>query len=185
VIAAFVISVVHCVVLYRVRVRAPFSRILGAAVAAMSLQWTVARAVATGIVRDRLPFKRTEKGGNAGRRRRDNAAVQETAVGVLLALSSVALVLTNKHEVTELNVFALALAIQSVPFLAATAMELIGRLQVRTLATARPAFAAGRTAEPAARPEAAYVSTFPGLSTPAGSSAAFTARIMESSTSDL
>lgn len=184
-IAAFAISVVHCVVLYRVRVRVPFSRIVGAAIAAMSLQWTVARAVATGVIRDRLPFKRTEKGGHAGRPRREKAATQETVVGVLLALSSLVLVLTNKYEVTELNVFALALAIQSVPFLAATAMELIGRFGVRARPMGRPSPAAGRRVEAEPRAEAAYVTTFPGLSRPAGSRASLTARIMESSTSDL
>ena len=45
ILAAFVVSVAHFVALYRLRVRASLGQMLGAVCAAMSLQWTVARAV--------------------------------------------------------------------------------------------------------------------------------------------
>ena len=63
IIAAFVVSLAHFVALYRLRVRIPPAQMLGAVCAAMSVQWTVARAVGTGAIREHLPFLRTSKGG--------------------------------------------------------------------------------------------------------------------------
>ena len=63
IIASFAVSLVHFVALYRLRVRAGKGQMLGAVFAAMSVQWTVARAVGIGLVKDHLPFVRTAKGG--------------------------------------------------------------------------------------------------------------------------
>ena len=96
----------------------------------MSLQWTVARAVAFGLLKDRLPFFRTEKGGNA-KRTSDNPAFWETILGLALALSAAALIVFNATHVTEMTIFAVTLAIQSVPFLAAAFMVAVERYQDR------------------------------------------------------
>jgi hypothetical protein len=45
------------------RVAVPFGQMMAAVVAAMSVQWTVARAVGYGIWKESLPFMRTAKGG--------------------------------------------------------------------------------------------------------------------------
>ena len=74
VLTAVFVNVVHAVLLYGHRVRIPKHQIAGAAVAAMSLQLTVARAVLEGMIRDGLPFKRTEKGGLATKKRADRPA---------------------------------------------------------------------------------------------------------------
>jgi cellulose synthase/poly-beta-1,6-N-acetylglucosamine synthase-like glycosyltransferase len=126
IVTAFAVNVLHCVLLYGKRVNAPLREIPGAALAAMSLQLTVARAVFAGLVKDRLPFMRTDKGGNA-KRGPENPAKWETVIGVLLFASAVVLELTNEEQVTELTLFAITLAIQSLPYLAATAMMLIER----------------------------------------------------------
>ena len=63
IIASFVVSLVHFVVLYRLRVPVKIGQMLGAMVAAMSVQWTVSRAVANGLITEHLPFARTSKGG--------------------------------------------------------------------------------------------------------------------------
>src|SRR3982075_1679478 len=63
IIAAFVVSLVHFVALYRLRVPVKWGQMLGAMVAAMSVQWTVSRAVANGLITEHLPFARTSKGG--------------------------------------------------------------------------------------------------------------------------
>src|SRR6187401_753603 len=71
ILAAFVVAVLHFVWLYRLRVRITGSQMLGSVFAAMALQWSVARAVGIGIVKDGLPFVRTAKGGpGSGIRRR-------------------------------------------------------------------------------------------------------------------
>jgi exo-beta-1,3-glucanase (GH17 family)/cellulose synthase/poly-beta-1,6-N-acetylglucosamine synthase-like glycosyltransferase len=130
IVTAFVINVLHCVLLYSKRVNVPAKEIPGAAVAAMSVQLTVARAVFAGLVKDSLPFRRTDKGGNA-KRGRENPARWETAIGILLLLAALALHLLNKEQIAEQSLFALTLAIQSLPFLAATMMVLVERYQNR------------------------------------------------------
>ena len=55
IIAAFVVSLLHFLVLYRLRVPVKWGQMLGAMVAAMSVQWTVSRAVANGLITEHLP----------------------------------------------------------------------------------------------------------------------------------
>ena len=131
IVTAFVVNLAHCALLYRVRVKLPAAKIAGAALAAMSLQLTVAGAVLNGLVRDNLPFKRTDKGGNAKRKANDNPVVRESALGLLLLAGAAALALTNEYRVTEIDVFAFALLIQSLPFLAATLMAGIEAWEAR------------------------------------------------------
>ena len=121
ILAAFLIALLHCAVLYARRVDIPFHCVPGAALSAMSLQLTVARAVVVGLISDALPFRRTDKGGNA-KKQIKNPVAWEAVLGVLLALASLVLVLINEEQVTELSLFAATLAVQSVPFLAATVM---------------------------------------------------------------
>src|SRR4029078_2355920 len=61
--ASFAVSVAHFFTLYRLRVRIRPWQLIGSVFAAMSVQWTVARAVGFGLVKDHLPFVRTSKGG--------------------------------------------------------------------------------------------------------------------------
>src|SRR5690606_29813461 len=104
IIASFTVSVVHFLTVYRLRVGASADVLLGAMLAAMSVQWTVARAVATGLIKDRLPFVRTAKG--AARAGSSFPAVGEAVVAMLLILGAVALVATNVKEVREIYIFA-------------------------------------------------------------------------------
>ncbi len=118
ILAAFAVSVGHFVVLYRLRVRASPGEMLGAVCAAMSVQWTVARAVGIGLVRERLPFLRTAKGG-ATRQGPDFPAFWEAVIAGLLLVGAIVLVVTNVKDVREINIFAVVLVVQSLPFLAA------------------------------------------------------------------
>ena len=63
ILAAFMVAVAHFTALYRLRVQVPVVHMLGAVFAAMAMQWTVARAVGSGVLKERLPFLRTAKGG--------------------------------------------------------------------------------------------------------------------------
>jgi hypothetical protein len=103
-------------------------------VAAMSLQLTIAGAVLNGLIRDNLPFKRTDKGGNAKKKSSESPALWETLLGLALLGSAFALYWTNETRILELNVFALTLAIQSLPFLAATLMRAIEKYEGTPLA---------------------------------------------------
>jgi cellulose synthase/poly-beta-1,6-N-acetylglucosamine synthase-like glycosyltransferase/exo-beta-1,3-glucanase (GH17 family) len=121
IIAAFFVSLLHFVMLYRMRVAIPVSQMVGSVFAAMSVQWTVARAVCDGIVKDHLPFARTAKGG-LGLRAREFPAFWEAVLGGLLVLGAAILIATNTQQIREINVFAAVLMIQSLPFLAAVAL---------------------------------------------------------------
>lgn len=132
ILAAFVVSVAHFVALYRLRVRIPTSQMIGAACAAMSVQWTVARAVADGLVKDHLPFVVTAKGGS-GRRGPDFPAFWEAVIGALLVIGAITLYVTNYERVREVNLFALVLAVQSLPFLASVALAVLEASRLNNL----------------------------------------------------
>ncbi len=121
IIAAFLVSVLHFAMLYRLRVAIPAGQMIASVLAAMSVQWTVARAVADGVIKDHLPFARTAKGG-LGRRAREFPAFWEAILGALLVLGAAVLVATNSQDIREINVFAAVLVIQSLPFLAAAGL---------------------------------------------------------------
>lgn len=149
VLTAVLVNIVHAWLLYVRRVRIPKRQIAGAALAAMSLQYTVARAVVEGMIRDGLAFKRTEKGGLVKKKKSDRPAQTETVMGVLLLSGAVWLWLANQFSVYEQTLFAVTVLIQSIPFLCTTAMSLIEEVQNWRAARAAPAISA-RNSSPSA-----------------------------------
>jgi hypothetical protein len=121
ILAAFVVSVLHFTVLYRLRVAIPKKQALGAIFAAMSLQLTVARAVADGVIKDHLPFNRTAK-GNRNRKPVQFDGFWELVLGSLLIIGAITLLATNPLQITEIYIFAVVLVVQSLPFLSAAAL---------------------------------------------------------------
>ena len=124
IIAAFVVSVAHFVTMYQLRVRASAGEMLGAVFAAMAVQWTVARAVAIGLVKERVPFLRTAKGG-LSRKGPDFPAFWEAVIAALLLVGAITLVVTNYKQVHEINIFAWVLVVQSLPFVAAVGLAVL------------------------------------------------------------
>ena len=121
IIAVFVLSIVHFAAGYRLRVPITLGQTIGAMFAAMSVQWTVATAVSDGIIKSRLPFVRTAKGGTA-RRAREFPAFWEGILGTLLIIGAIVLVATNHQRIREIYIFAGVLVLQSLPFLSAVAI---------------------------------------------------------------
>ena len=132
IIASFTVSLMHFVTLYRLRVKTDKIQLAGAVFAAMSVQWTVARAVGLGIINDHLPFVRTSKGGL--RRTADFHAFWEAVLAVLLLAGAVVLVATNVKQIREINIFAIVLVVQSLPFLAAVGLAAIERTRFNDFA---------------------------------------------------
>jgi cellulose synthase/poly-beta-1,6-N-acetylglucosamine synthase-like glycosyltransferase/exo-beta-1,3-glucanase (GH17 family) len=125
IIAAFVVTLLHFLVLYRLRVPVKWGQMLGAMIAAMSVQWTVARAVAQGLITEHLPFARTSKGG-LSRMSIEFQAFWEAVIGVLLLVAAAVLVVTNStNQVREIYIFAGVLVLESLPFLAAVAIAIL------------------------------------------------------------
>jgi cellulose synthase/poly-beta-1,6-N-acetylglucosamine synthase-like glycosyltransferase len=121
IIAVFFLSILHFAAGYRLRVSIPLGQTIGAMFAAMSMQWTVAKAVGDGVIRSRLPFVRTAKGGTA-RRAREFQAFWEAILGGLLIIGALTVIATNHEQIREIYIFAGVLVLQSLPFLAAAAI---------------------------------------------------------------
>jgi cellulose synthase/poly-beta-1,6-N-acetylglucosamine synthase-like glycosyltransferase/exo-beta-1,3-glucanase (GH17 family) len=125
IIAAFVVTLAHFLILYRLRVPVKWGQMLGAMIAAMSVQWTVSRAVANGLITEHLPFARTSKGG-LSRMSIEFQAFWEAVIGVLLLIGAAVLVVTNNtNQVREIYIFAGVLVLESLPFLSAVAIAIL------------------------------------------------------------
>jgi exo-beta-1,3-glucanase (GH17 family)/cellulose synthase/poly-beta-1,6-N-acetylglucosamine synthase-like glycosyltransferase len=134
IIATFVVSLVHFVVLYRLRVPVKWGQMLGAMVTAMSVQWTVSRAVANGLITEHLAFARTSKGGFS-LVSVEFQAFWEAVIGVLLLVGAAVLVVTNSFkEVREIYVFAAVLVLESLPFLSAVAIAILENSRLNSFA---------------------------------------------------
>ncbi len=145
IIASFIVSLVHFVALYRLRVDIKAGQMLGAMIAAMSVQWTVSRAVANGLITEHLPFARTSKGG-LSRMSIEFQAFWEAVIGVLLLAGAAVLIVTNSYkQVHEIYVFAGVLVLQSLPFLAAVAIAILETSRINAFSFWRNS--AVRTAE--------------------------------------
>jgi cellulose synthase/poly-beta-1,6-N-acetylglucosamine synthase-like glycosyltransferase len=158
ILAAFAVSFVHFAALYRLRVAIPPRQLIGAVLTAMSVQWTVARAVSHGVIRDHIAFIRTAKGGR-GKRGPDFPAFWEAVLGGLLLFAAVILVATNYKEVREINIFAAVLVVQSLPFVAAVIVAVIEATKLNDFAYWRGIET--RTAELLLRRRAAAVADAP------------------------
>ena len=145
IIASFIVSLVHFIALYRLRVKIKAGQMLGAMIAAMSVQWTVSRAVTQGLITEHLAFARTSKGG-LSRMSIEFQAFWEAVIGVLLLIGAAVLVVTNGYkQVREIYIFAGVLVLQSLPFLAAVAIALLENSRINSFAFWRNS--AVRTAE--------------------------------------
>jgi hypothetical protein len=119
--------------LYRLRVAIPKKQTFGAVIAAMSLQLTVARAVADGLIKDHLPFARTAK-GNRARRPAQFDGFWELILGSLLIIGALVIVANNPLQITELYLFATVLVVQSLPFLSGALLAAIEGRRVNEFA---------------------------------------------------
>jgi exo-beta-1,3-glucanase (GH17 family)/cellulose synthase/poly-beta-1,6-N-acetylglucosamine synthase-like glycosyltransferase len=126
VLVGFAVYLLHFIGLYAQRVRHAPGVTAGAAIAAMSVQLTVARAVFEGLVKQHMPFIRTAKGG-ASSRGRQFPAFWEGILSALLIGGAVLLHVTNTDEVSEINLFAVVLVVQSLPLMAAVVIASLER----------------------------------------------------------
>lgn len=125
IIGAFIVSLAHFLSMYRARVAIKPGQMLGAMIAAMSVQWTVSRAVAQGLITEHIAFARTSKGG-LSRMSIEFQAFWEAVIGALLLIGAGVLVASNSfRQITEIYIFAGVLVLQSLPFLAAVAIAIL------------------------------------------------------------
>jgi cellulose synthase/poly-beta-1,6-N-acetylglucosamine synthase-like glycosyltransferase/exo-beta-1,3-glucanase (GH17 family) len=133
IIASFVVSLVHFVAMYRLRVPIKWGQMLGAMIAAMSVQWTVSRAVANGLITEHLAFARTSKGGFS-LMSVEFQAFWEAVIGALLLIGAAVLFVTNIKDVREIYIFAAVLVLESLPFLSAVAIAILENSRINSFA---------------------------------------------------
>ena len=132
IIMSFFVSLIHFVAMYRLRVAVKWIQMLTAMIAAMSVQWTVSRAVAQGLITEHLPFARTSKGG-LSRMSIEFQAFWEAVIGVLLLVGAAVLVVTNgTKQIREIYIFAFVLVLESLPFLAAVAIAILEQSRINS-----------------------------------------------------
>ena len=146
IIAAFVVSLVHFVALYRLRVHDQVRPDAGRhGRRHVACNGRCARAVANGLITEHLPFARTSKGG-LSRMSIEFQAFWEAVIGVLLLVGAAVLVATNGFkQVREIYIFAAVLVLQSLPFLSAVAIAILENSRINAFAFWRNS--AVRTAE--------------------------------------
>lgn len=136
IIATFLIYALHFISLYRLRVSTTPVRMVGAAVAASAVQFTVAKAVLDGFRYKDLAFARTAKGGGwLSGAARSFPALPEAIIGSLLLVAGLVLTFTNWHDIREIDLYAFALMVQSLPFIAATLIGLFEPSRLNETAT--------------------------------------------------
>jgi len=134
IIAAFLVSLGHFLIMYRLRVPVKTGQMLGAMIAAMSVQWTVCRAVAQGLITEHLAFARTSKGG-LSRMSIEFQAFWEAVIGVLLLAGAAVLIVTNgPKQIREIYIFAAVLVLESLPFLSAVAIAILESSRINSFA---------------------------------------------------
>src|SRR6202042_3502962 len=124
IIATFTVSVIHFVTLYRLRVRVSPGQMRVSVCPAKPLQPTVAPPPCMVIINESVPFLRTAKGGST-RKGPDFPAFWEAVIAVLLLAGALTLVVTNYKQVHEINLFALVMVVQSLPFIAAVMLATV------------------------------------------------------------
>jgi cellulose synthase/poly-beta-1,6-N-acetylglucosamine synthase-like glycosyltransferase/exo-beta-1,3-glucanase (GH17 family) len=127
ILAAFLVSLIHFVSSYRLRVGVPYRQMIGAMIVFMSVQWTVASAAfQAALPASRNYFHRTRKGSGTivGTR---IMTMPEAVIGGLLVVGSITIFATNFYRFFETDLFAVILLIQSLPFLSAVALVWLER----------------------------------------------------------
>lgn len=134
VIAATLLTTIASIGLYKRRVGCSWGESLAASVAGLALTYTIGRACLIGLFRKKTPFFRTPKCQDAGSWRACLAMVRdELVVFGLLWICVLSILLTRSWNNSANVIWCAALALQSVPYLAALGVALSVKIPSRGL----------------------------------------------------
>jgi exo-beta-1,3-glucanase (GH17 family)/cellulose synthase/poly-beta-1,6-N-acetylglucosamine synthase-like glycosyltransferase len=125
-IGMFAFKMMHSLWLYTTRVPSTWSQRLGAAVAAMALTHSIARAMFRGIFTTNAPFMRTPKAEDRPALVRAIMAAREESL-ILFALWVAAIAIAGRYGIgyTETQLWVAVLMVQSVPYMAALYLSIL------------------------------------------------------------
>jgi len=124
-IAASIISLLHFLFAYRLRVPGPLWQRIAALLVFMSVQWTIASAAAGAVFDRRRKFYRTPKGSLTTEPSIHFPATAEAVFGCLLVGGAILMFGTNINRVFAIDLFASVLVLQSLPFLSAAGIAVL------------------------------------------------------------
>jgi hypothetical protein len=124
-ITASIISLLHFLFAYQLRVPGPLWQRIAALFVFMSVQWTIANAAARAVIDRRRKFYRTPKGSLTTEPSIHFPATAETVFGCLLLGGAILLFGTNINRVFAIDLFASVLVLQSLPFLSAAGIAVL------------------------------------------------------------
>jgi exo-beta-1,3-glucanase (GH17 family)/cellulose synthase/poly-beta-1,6-N-acetylglucosamine synthase-like glycosyltransferase len=125
VVAVSIISLLHFLFAYQLRVLGPLWQRIAALFVFMSVQWTIARAAAGAVIHGRRKFYRTPKGSLSPEPSIHFPATAEAVFGCLLLGGAILLFGTNINRVFAIDLFASVLVLQSLPFLSAVGLAVL------------------------------------------------------------
>src|SRR6266487_3269422 len=124
-IAASIISLLHFLFAYQLRVPGPLWQRIAALFVFMSVQWTIASAAGGAVFDRRRKFYRTPKGSLTTEPSIHFPATVEAVFGCLLLGGAILLSGTNINRVFAIDLFASVLVLQSLPFLSAAGIAVL------------------------------------------------------------
>jgi hypothetical protein len=124
-IAASIISLLHFLFAYQLRVPGPLWQRIAALFVFMSVQWTIASAAAGAVFDRRRKFRRTPKGSLTIEPSIHFPATAEAVFGCLLVGGAILMFGTNINRVFAIDLFASVLVLQSLPFLSAAGIAIL------------------------------------------------------------
>jgi exo-beta-1,3-glucanase (GH17 family)/cellulose synthase/poly-beta-1,6-N-acetylglucosamine synthase-like glycosyltransferase len=133
-IGVFVAKLVHHLFLYSTRVECSWRQRIGAAIAGMGLTYYIGRAMWQGVFTKTIPFLRTPKCENKAAWTAGFLMAREEAALMLSQWICAAMILIAKgwHDL-DARMWALVLAVQSIPYLAALTTAVVSALPTERL----------------------------------------------------
>jgi cellulose synthase/poly-beta-1,6-N-acetylglucosamine synthase-like glycosyltransferase/exo-beta-1,3-glucanase (GH17 family) len=128
-VGVFVAKLIHHLFLYSTRVKCNMRQRIGAAIAGMGLTYSIGRAMWQGVFTKTIPFLRTPKMANKAAWTQGFMMARDETILMLSQWGSAVLILSVKgwHDL-DARMWALVLAVQSMPYLAALVTAMISAL---------------------------------------------------------
>jgi exo-beta-1,3-glucanase (GH17 family)/cellulose synthase/poly-beta-1,6-N-acetylglucosamine synthase-like glycosyltransferase len=128
-VGVFIAKLVHQLFLYSTRVKCNWRQRIGASIAGMGLTYSIGRAMWAGVFTKTIPFLRTPKMANkAAWTKAFVMAREETAFMLSQWICAAAILVAKGWQDLDARMWALVLAVQSMPYFAALVTALISAL---------------------------------------------------------
>jgi cellulose synthase/poly-beta-1,6-N-acetylglucosamine synthase-like glycosyltransferase len=128
-VGVFIAKIIHHLILYSTRVKCNWRQRVGAAIAGMGLTYSIGRAMWQGVFTKTIPFLRTPKMVDKAAWTQGFMMARDETLLMLSQWGCAILILSNKGwQDLDARLWALVLAVQSMPYLAALVTAMVSAL---------------------------------------------------------